>query len=127
MKKLRVTVDGKAYDVVVEEIEGGGQAASPAPAAPVSSSNVASPVTTQAPRAAAPATGEGIVACPLSGRVVSIDCTVGQVVAEGDKLVTLEAMKMNTIVFAHGAGTVREILIASGEAVEEGQALIVVQ
>ncbi len=127
MKKLRVTVDGKAYEVVVEEIEGGGQAAAPAPAASAASSSVAPPVATQAPRAAASAAGAGAVACPLSGRVVSIDCTVGQTVEEGDKLVTLEAMKMNTIVFAHGAGTVKEILVASGDAVEEGQGLVVIQ
>lgn len=127
MKKLRVTVDGKAYEVVVEEIDTGGQAASPAPAASASSASVAPPVTTQAPRAAAPTAGAGAVACPLSGRVVSIDCTVGQTVEEGDKLVTLEAMKMNTIVFAHGAGTVKEILVAAGDAVEEGQGLIVIQ
>jgi biotin carboxyl carrier protein len=68
--------------------------------------------------------GAGDVACPLSGRVVSIDCAAGQSVAVGDKLVTLEAMKMNTIVYAHEPGTVKEILVNAGDAVEEGQALL---
>ncbi len=56
--------------------------------------------------------------------VVSIDVAVGDAVAEGQKVVTLEAMKMNTIVSAAAAGTVKAILVAAGDGVEEGQALI---
>jgi biotin carboxyl carrier protein len=48
---------------------------------------------------------------------------VGQAVKEGDHLITLEAMKMNTFVFAPRAGKVAEIKVAVGAAVDEGQAL----
>ena len=56
--------------------------------------------------------------------MVSIDVQPGQKVEAGAQLLTLEAMKMNTYVFAPGAGTVKEILVAPGDAVEEGQALV---
>ena len=50
--------------------------------------------------------------------------TAGQQVKEGDHLLTLEAMKMNTFVFAPRAGKVAEVKVAVGAAVEEGQSLV---
>jgi biotin carboxyl carrier protein len=64
------------------------------------------------------------VGSPLAAVVVSIDVNVGDAVEEGQKLVTLEAMKMNTIVVAPAAGTVKAILAKPGDGVEEGQALV---
>jgi biotin carboxyl carrier protein len=64
------------------------------------------------------------VPSPLAGKVVSIDVQPGQPVEAGAQLLTLEAMKMNTYVFAPAAGTVEEILVAAGDAVNEGQALV---
>ena len=125
MKKLRVTVDGKAYDVLVEILDDGG---APAPARPathpahVESAHVAAPPVTT--RSAAGAAAPGDVPSPLAGKVVSIDVQSGQKVEAGAQLLTLEAMKMNTYVFAPAAGTVKEILVAPGDAVEEGQALV---
>ncbi|MDL5048080.1 biotin/lipoyl-containing protein [Oscillatoria amoena NRMC-F 0135] len=63
------------------------------------------------------------MACPLSGVVVTVNAPVGTVVAEGDTVITLEAMKMYTAVCAHKAGTVKEILVNAGQSVDEGQAL----
>jgi biotin carboxyl carrier protein len=60
----------------------------------------------------------------LAGRVTAVVVTVGQQVKEGDHLVTLEAMKMNTFVFAPRAGKVAEVQAAVGTAVEEGQSLV---
>jgi pyruvate carboxylase len=48
----------------------------------------------------------------------------GQQVKEGDHLLTLEAMKMNTFVFAPRAGKVAEVKVSVGAAVEEGQPLV---
>ncbi len=126
-KKLRITVEGKSYDVVVEMLDGVHNTASSMPSAPVA---VAAPVAAvpaaPAPVAtpvAAPA-GANSVPCPLSAIVVSVDVKVGQQVNEGDKLVTLEAMKMNTFVFSPRAGTISEISVAAGQSVAEGQSLI---
>jgi len=64
------------------------------------------------------------VASPLAGRVTAIIVQPGQEVKENDHLLTLEAMKMNTFVFAPKAGKVVEVLVAVGSAVEEGQVLV---
>jgi len=119
MKKLRVTVDGKAYDVVVEILDDG---AAPEHPTHVESAHVsAPPVKTPA---AATTTAAGDVPSPLAGKVVSVEVKPGQKVEAGAQLLTLEAMKMNTYVFAPGAGTVEAVLVAPGDAVAEGQALV---
>jgi biotin carboxyl carrier protein len=56
--------------------------------------------------------------------VVSIDVAIGDVVEAGQTVITLEAMKMNTIVSAPSAGTVSAIHVSASEAVEEGQAMV---
>lgn len=129
MKKLRVTVDGKAYEVTVEMTDepavsppspvayAAPAAAAPAPAA----ANIAAPVA-----AAAAASAAGAVRSPLAGKVVSIDVQLGASVAAGAQLATIEAMKMNTFVFAEQAGTVKSIHAKAGEAVEEGGTLLVI-
>ena len=124
MKKLRVTVDGKAYDVLVEILDEGGAPAGEHPAvhpAHVEPAHVSAPVSATARTSSA---APGDVPSPLAGKVVSIDVQAGQRVEAGAQLLTLEAMKMNTYVFAPAAGTVKDILVAPGDAVAEGQALI---
>ena len=128
MKKLRVTVDGKVFEVLVEILDDGTPrvAAPSAPATPVASASVSAPVApvASAPKSAPAAGGAGVVPSPLAGKVVSIDVKPGQQVAEGAQLLTLEAMKMNTFVYAPKAGTVASINVNPGDAVEEGAALL---
>jgi glutaconyl-CoA/methylmalonyl-CoA decarboxylase subunit gamma len=132
IKRLRVTVDGNSYDVTVEVADETSSAAVPTPTAPA----VAAPTPPPAAAATAPPpppppttvapsgpAGPGDVPSPLAGRVTAVVVTVGQEVKEGDHLVTLEAMKMNTFVFAPKSGKVAEIHAAVGSAVEEGQSL----
>ena len=124
MKKLRVTVDGKAYDVLVEILDDGEAPSRPsAHPAHVEPAHVSAPPTAAASRTPASA-APGDVPSPLAGKVVSIDVQPGQKVEAGAQLLTLEAMKMNTYVFAPAAGTVQEILAAPGDAVAEGQVLV---
>ena len=101
MKKLRITVDGKVFDVSVELLD------------QVSS-------TTSAP---APAAGAGDVPSPLAGKVVSLDVAPGTAVKAGDQILTLEAMKMNTIIYAPASGTLTAFCVSAGDTVQEGQAL----
>jgi len=127
MKKLRVTVDGKTFEVSVEMLDAP-VTATPLQSAPVvTSASVSVPVAAPRPAAAAPAAaGEGSVPSPLSGKVVSVEVQVGQRVIEGAQLLTLEAMKMNTFVYAPKAGTVAAILVNPGDGVEEGAALLTI-
>lgn len=126
MKKLKVTVNGKVYEVIVE-IDGEESAAPVAPAAsaPVKSVPVSAPVA-PAPKPAPVASSAGAVVAPLAGKVVSVDVKVGDSVKEGDQVLTLEAMKMNTYIYADHAGKIASVNVAVGDGVEEGQALLVI-
>lgn len=122
MKQLRITVEGKTYEVLVEEV--GQESAAPAAAAPIRAAAAAPIRAAAAPAAPKASAGAGDVPSPLSGKVVSIDCKQGQTIKAGDQIMTLEAMKMNTFVNAPSDGTVQEILVAVGDGVDEGQPLV---
>lgn len=132
MKKLRITVEGKTYEVEVEIL--GSRIASVAPAAapaaapaPVASAPVSAPVAAPAPapKKAAPApAGANDIVCPLAAVVVAVNVKEGQQVKVGDLLVTLEAMKMNTPVNSPADGTVSKICVSAGQSVNEGEVLL---
>jgi len=63
----------------------------------------------------------------ITGTVWKVECKVGDVIAEGDTVVTLESMKMEMPVEAEEPGTVKEILCEEGEAVREGATLVVLE
>ncbi|HEX3332908.1 MAG TPA: biotin carboxylase N-terminal domain-containing protein [Acidimicrobiales bacterium] len=64
---------------------------------------------------------------PLPGAVTKVLVAVGDVVAEGDGLVLLEAMKMEHTLRAHGAGTVSRVLVGPGQQVDVGDLLVAVE
>jgi oxaloacetate decarboxylase alpha subunit len=74
--------------------------------------------------AAAPAGAGTPVTAPLAGTIWKVMATEGQTVAEGDVLLILEAMKMETEIRAAQAGTVRGIAVKSGDAVAVGDTLL---
>lgn len=123
MKKLRVTVDGKSYDVVVEVL-GETQTSPAAYVAPAPAPSAPAPAPTAAAPAARPAAGAGAVLSPLAGKVVSVDVKPGEVVAAGKQVATIEAMKMNTFIFAEQGGTVAAVMVAAGDSVEEGAPIL---
>ena len=127
-KRMRITVDGKHYDVAVEMLPE--PSATPMPVAWPPPATASSEPRPQAPSAPALARANGVTAAgavfsPLAGVVLSVDVTVGSQVKAGDLLVTLEAMKMKTPVYAPAAGTVRSIEAKPTLAVEEGAVLLV--
>jgi biotin carboxyl carrier protein len=131
LKHLRITVDGKPYDVVVEDVsEDVGGTLYPSPgtmtqtvgtpaAAPVAAPTPAAP----APVAAAPG-GTNDKLAPLAGVVQEVAVKVGDAVKSGDKVIVIEAMKMKTVVSAHKDGKVSAIHVKVGDAVEAGQSLL---
>ena len=136
IKRLRVTVDGSTYDVTVEVPEESMPTDAPAPAisAPPVPLVIAAVPAAAPPPASAPAapikpsgsSGPGDVPCPLSGRVTAVLVQAGQEVKEGDHLLTLEAMKMNTFVFAPRGGKVTALRTEVGAVVEENQVLVTI-
>lgn len=129
MKKLKITVGEKVYEVTVESLDEPKLPSMPGPgsAAPVASASVsAAPASASKAHAHAPA-GPGDVASPLAGKIVSVAVEVGSQVAQGDLVVTMEAMKMNTFVHAARAGKVTAVNVASGDAVQEGDVLLTIE
>ena len=64
------------------------------------------------------------VKAPMPGLVLDISVAAGQEVIKGDKLVILEAMKMENVIKSEGEGVVKEIHVEKGATVDKGQMLI---
>ena len=68
---------------------------------------------------------DGLVRAPTLGRVLAVDVEPGQTVSAGQRLLTLEAMKIESAITAPSAGVVAELRTAAGEQVEDRQVLVV--
>ena len=106
-----VRVNGKSFTVEVAE---SGQLANVQRAAPA-----------PAPSAAAPGTGDAVKAV-LAGNIFKVHVAPGATVAEGDPLLVVEAMKMETVVSAPQAGTITEVFVAEGDVVAVGDPLVAI-
>lgn len=115
-RKFRITVDGRAYEVTVEELTDTTNLLYP-PQAPLT----AAPASAAAPSLAA--AGPGDVVSTLGGVVERIAVAVGQMVRQGEEIVIVQAMKMNTPMVAPRAGRVAAIAVKPGEPVVAGQVL----
>ena len=67
------------------------------------------------------------VLAPLAGKVFDILVEVGAKVEEDDELLVIEALKMENTVFAPSGGTVKEIRVKKGDAVDDGAVLMIVE
>jgi glutaconyl-CoA/methylmalonyl-CoA decarboxylase subunit gamma len=123
-KNFRITVDGRSYNVVVEDLDSGADPAQALAAAPATAAPTVAPAIVAAPTPA-PA-GIGSIVAPLGGVVISIDVALGRDVAAGDRVATIEAMKMKTEVFSKVTGKVTNIAAKANESVETGQVLMTV-
>nr|VFK38880.1 MAG: methylmalonyl-CoA carboxyltransferase 1.3S subunit [Candidatus Kentron sp. SD]VFK42106.1 MAG: methylmalonyl-CoA carboxyltransferase 1.3S subunit [Candidatus Kentron sp. SD]VFK78938.1 MAG: methylmalonyl-CoA carboxyltransferase 1.3S subunit [Candidatus Kentron sp. SD] len=130
--KLKITLDGVTYDLDVEFVDEG-EAAPPsgasgsAPKAPPSasaSSTVAKKPASKKPTPSTAGISEKAISSPLSGTVFKVLSKVGDVVEANQDLLILEAMKMETNVVSTMAGTIKNVAVAEGDAVSQGQLLI---
>ncbi len=76
-------------------------------------------------RQAAPSVA-GAVKSPLPGVILSVDCKVGDTVKRGQKILVLEAMKMENNINADRDGKIVEIKVNKGDSVLEGADLVVI-
>jgi glutaconyl-CoA decarboxylase len=113
MRKFKIVVNGKAYEVEVEELNG---------AAVTSAASETAPAPSPAPASAG---GESITA-PLPGTVWKLKTSQGASVKAGDVLLILEAMKMENEIQSPVDGVVSEVRVKEGAAVETGQVLVVI-
>jgi len=134
MKKLRITIGDKSYDVTVEVLSDDAPPQAPlhATAPPAASAAAAgapapaAPVKKSAPPAGGPAV-DGAVISPLAGVVISVLVAEGEEVDEGQELIILEAMKMENRITAPAAGKVISIHAAEGQSVPESHVLMVLE
>ena len=130
MSKYKITLNGKAYEIEVEEIS-----ESEAKSASTAKAPVAAPVAKAVP-AAAPAAkssaapvsgGAGSVNAPMPGTILRVNKNVGDSVNAGESVVVLEAMKMENDINSPKAGVVKALYVNKGDTVASGQVLFEVE
>lgn len=138
LRKFKIKIDGTEYLVEMEELAEPGSApapvaapvapasapaasAAPAPAAPAPAPVPAAP----APSPAAPA-GADAQTAPMPGKILELKHNVGDVVAQNDCVLVLEAMKMENAIVAERAGTISAIHVTAGQMVNPGDALFTI-
>lgn len=124
--KYIVNLNGKNYEVEVEETEAVVTNVTDAPAASAAvPAAVPAPAASAAP-AAAPVSGGTNVVSPMPGTILSVNVSQGSSVSSGDVIVILEAMKMENEIVAPCAGTVKQLLVQKGSTVETDSVLAVI-
>lgn len=118
MKKFNVKVNGKNYEVEVDEILDG-NTSTPAP------TQTAAPTATQAPAPAVSANATKVTA-PMPGNIFKINVTPNQQVKKGDVLIILEAMKMENEIVCPQDGVVSSIDVQKDSAVNTGDLLVTI-
>lgn len=119
MKNYTITVNGKSYEVYVEERGGASAPVTPVASAPVAPAVKAAPATSGSE-------GRVKVVAPMSGKILGVKVSVGQAVKKGEVVAVLEAMKMENDIVALEDGTIASINVNVGDSVETNQTLVTI-
>ncbi len=125
MRKFNVNVNGNMYSVEVEEVESGVSEAPVVKAAPAASPAPA-PKAAPAPAPKVNVSGGSVVKSPMPGTVLSLAVANGATVKKGEKILVLEAMKMENDINASADGVVT-FVVKKGDSVETGSDLAVIK
>lgn len=126
MDNLLVTVNGKNYQVSVQPNTQAVQHINPAPAKPIPAPVQAAPVAPAKPAPVQAAAGSSPLQAPIHGVIIKIPVSEGQMISEGDLVLTIEAMKMENEIYAHKTGMIDKILVKPNQNVDEGQTLLAI-
>lgn len=103
-KRLRVEVDGESFDVEIkDELD---QMLDSLGFSTVSARHIK------------------VVKAPMPGMVLNVAVVAGQEVKEGDRLLILEAMKMENSILIHTDGKIKYVAVSAGQPVDKGQVLV---
>ena len=120
---VKVEVNGVEHIVAIREIKNV-VSSHPVSEPQRSLPHVSTPSAQVQPVAAA---DPGGISSPMPGNVIKINVEEGEKVLAGQKLIVLEAMKLENNITSTRAGVVKKILVSEGQAVNQGQPLIVVE
>ncbi len=124
--KLKITIDGKIYDVEVEAEEEERPSSGPyyytPPVNPVTMPSA--PLPPPQPAGGGNVDEAKVCRSPIAGVVVRINARIGQQIQANDALIVLEAMKMETNITSPVSGTVKGLNATVGEGVQIGQVLV---
>ena len=141
MKQYRITIDGRIYEVQiddplarpvtarlsgvafsvdVETVRPATEAESDQPGA----SEAVPPGDGTPPETGAAVTGQQSLTAPIPGVVSSVAVRAGQTVEHGDELLTIEAMKMFNVIRSPWAGTVATVHVTESKRVSQGEPLV---
>lgn len=123
-KFLKVTVNGTVYDVKVEEVKPGEIKSEEKVPTQIPESKPTTEQPKPVENKVAPAAGNIKVLAPMPGNIWKIKTSVGAKVEKHEVLLILEAMKMENEIVAPEAGTVTNILVKEGDAVEPGKVMV---
>jgi len=131
--KLKITVHGVAYEVDVEVLDAENDflQASPLPPTAATAAPMAAPAAPMAAPPAPPAAGPapssgagGNVISPIAGTILEIKCKAGDEVKNGQELLVIEAMKMETAISSTRDGKIKAVPVAAGDSVRENELLV---
>lgn len=122
-----VTVNGSTYKVELDKEQEVKQMPKPTPVTRPAAAAPAPKATPAVAPAPAPAAGGGAaVVSPLPGVIIGIHCKVGDEVKRGQRILVLEAMKMENDIKADRDGTITAIAVSQGDNVQEGATLVTI-
>jgi len=130
MKKYNIKLNGKVYEVEMEEVTGqasaaisASQAAAPA-VKEVAPTTVEKEIPVQPAAPSAPVAGAETIAAPMPGSIVEVAVKVGDQVKKGQLLAVLEAMKMENEIVSPVDGKIVSVAVAKGDTVNAGDTLL---
>ena len=139
MKTFKYTINGNVYNVIVNSIEDtiakvevNGtpykvEMNKPVKKQVVTITRPAQAAVTPITRPTPAASGPGALRSPLPGTIIDITCKEGDAVKKGQKLIVLEAMKMENSINSDRDGVIKEIKVNKGDSVLEGADLVVIE
>jgi len=122
--KLKITVDGKVYEVDVEVADEPVRHPQAFMVMPSQARVPAAPASPASPGDAGPVDEARVCRSPITGTVVRVVAQAGQRIQPGDILLVLEAMKMETNITAPVEGTVKAITVEAGDGVKATQVVV---
>lgn len=124
--KVRITIDGKAYEADVEILEAEESAPEYPPYPPAPAAYVPAEITATltAPQTAETQNSEKECHSPVTGMVISVEVAPGQAVEANQVVMVLESMKMEMQITAPRAAQVKRVLVIPGSSVKVNQLLV---